>query len=186
MILIQEVCVKTNNALSNRRNFMSIKTQKAAVFLAVTSVLAEAGIQVNEGDNIAEIMKNNRELRARVTSILVEGFNSGTIVLSESFTDEASLRTYCSGLTSNWLRKDVRLNGGSKYTAKNPGSRVGSSDSQLKAMRVLLSTKTDANERAEIQSFIDKRVSEIKISRKPTKQVDYSALPAELAEKYGA
>ena len=53
-------------------------------------------------------------------------------------------------------------------------------------MRVLLSTKTDANERAEIQSFIDKRVSEIKISRKPTKQVDYSALPAELAEKYGA
>ena len=164
---------------------MSIQTQKAAVFAAVTSVLAEAGIQVNEGDNVAEIMKNNRELRARVTAILVEGFNSGTIILSESFQDEASLRTYCSGLTSNWLRKDVRLNGGSKYSAKNPGSRVGSSDAQLKAMRALLTTTSDASDRAEIQSFIDKRVSEIKASRKPAKNIDFSALPAELAEKYG-
>lgn len=165
---------------------MSKQTQKAAVFMAVTSVLAEAGIKVNEGDNIADILKNNRELRAQVTSILVEGFNNGTIVLSESFENEAALRTYCSGLTSNWLRKDVRLNGGSKYSAKNPGSRVGSSDPQLKAMRVLLSTKTDDSERQEIQSFIDARVSSIKASRKPTKKIDYSALPAELAEKYGA
>lgn len=157
---------------------MSQQTQKEAVNSAVTSVLSEAGVTVNEGDNVANYM--NRELRAQVTAILVEGFKSGTIVLDKTFADDAALRTYCSGLTSNWLRKDPRLNGGSKYVAKNPGSRVGSSDPQLKAMRALLSTKTDPSEKAEIQSFIDSRVSEVKTSRKPAKQIDLSALPEEL------
>lgn len=154
------------------------QTQKEAVFSAVTSVLSEAGVTVNEGDNVANYM--NRELRSQVTAILVEGFKAGTIVLEKSFTNDSELRTYCSGLTSNWLRKDPRLNGGSKYIAKNPGSRVGSSDPQLKAMRALLSTKTDESEKAEIQSFIDSRVSEIKVSRKPAKTIDTSALPEEL------
>lgn len=161
---------------------MSKQTQKEAVFSAVTAVLSEAGVQVNEGDNFANHL--NRELRAQVTSILVEGFNSESIALDKAFASEADLRTYCSGLTSNWLRKDGRLNGGMKYVAKNPGSRVGSSDAQLKAMRLLLSTKTDATERAEIQAFIDARVASIKSSRKPVKSIDFSALPAELANKY--
>ena len=153
-------------------------SQKEAVHSAVSSVLSEANITVNEGENHSTYM--NRELRAQVTNILVEGFNGGTIVLEKTFGSEAELRTYCSGLTSNWLRKDGRLNGGIKYEAKNPGSRVGSSDVQLKAMRALLSTKTDPAERAEIQTFIDTRVTEIKASRKPVKTIDFSALPAEL------
>ena len=158
-------------------------TQKEAVFSAVSSVLNENSIVVSEGESHSEYM-NNRELRAQVTNILVEGFNSGTIALDKTFASEADLRTYCSGLTSNWLRKDPRLNGGVKYEAKNPGSRVGSNDVQLKAMRALLSTKTDPAERAEIQGYIDARVIEIKASRKPTKSIDFSSLPAELAEKY--
>jgi hypothetical protein len=159
-------------------------TQKEAVFSAVSSVLSEANIVVNEGESFSTHM--NRELRSQVTNILVEGFNNGTIALDKAFSSEAELRTYCSGLTSNWLRKDTRLNGGIKYEAKNPGSRVGSSDVQLKAMRALLSTKTDPAERAEIQAFIDARVAEIKVSRKPAKTIDFSALPVELAEKYSA
>jgi len=157
---------------------MSAQSQKEAVFSAVSSVINEAGITVHEGESFSTHL--NRELRAQVTNILVEGFNSGTIALDKSFTSEAELRTYCSGLTSNWLRKDGRLNGGVKYEAKNPGSRVGSSDAQLKAMRQLLSTKTDPSEKAEIQSFINTRVAEIKASRKPAKTIDVSALPEEL------
>lgn len=164
---------------------MSPKTQqsqKEAVHSAVTSVLSENGITVNEGDNVSTHL--TRELRAQITNILVEGFNNGTIVLEKTFTNEPELRTYCSGLTSNWLRKDVRLNGGVKYAAKNPGTRVGSSDAQLKAMRGLLSTKSDPSEKAEIQNYIDARVAEIKASRKTVKSVDFSALPSELAVKY--
>jgi hypothetical protein len=154
------------------------QSQKEAVFSAVSSVLSEAGISVIEGEGYSSQL--NRELRAQVTNILVEGFNSGSITLDKSFTTEAELRTYCSGLTSNWLRKDERLNGGVKYEAKNPGSRVGSSDASLKAMRALLGTKTDPSEKAEIQTFIDARVIEIKASRKPAKPIDVAALPAEL------
>lgn len=150
---------------------MGITKQKEAVFSAVTSVLSEAGIQVSEGDNFANHL--NRELRAQVTNILVEGFNNGTIALEKSFESEADLRTYCSGLTSNWLRKDPRMNGGVKYVAKNPGSRVGSTDPQLKAMRTLLATRTDLSEedRAEIQEHIDARISAVKSSRKTSKQL---------------
>ena len=65
-------------------------------------------------------------------------------------------------MLSNWLRKDKRLNGNVQYVAKNPGSRAGSTDPQIKAMRVLLSTQEDPTKRAEIQAFIDKRLAEIK------------------------
>lgn len=158
---------------------MSKQSQKEAVFSAVTSVLSEAGVRVKEGENFGTHL--SRELRAQITAILAEGFKSGTIALDKSFSDDAELRTYCSGLTSNWLRKDSRLNGGMKYVAKNPGSRVGASDSQLKAMRALLSTQTDPVKRAEIQSFIDTRVVQIKAARKPAaKAIDVKALPEEL------
>jgi hypothetical protein len=145
---------------------MSQSKQKEAVFSAVSSVLAEANITVNEGDNFATHL--SRELRAQVTNILVEGFTSGNISLEKTFESEADLRTYCSGITSNWLRKDPRMNGGVKYVAKNPGSRVGSADPQLKAMRTLLATRTDLNDadRSEIQGMIDKRVFEVKSSKK--------------------
>ena len=139
---------------------MSVQTQKEAVFNAVSSVLAESNVAVNEGEDYSTHL--NRELRAQITSILVEGFTAGNIALEKPFESDSARRTYCSGLTSNWLRKDKRLNGNVAYQPKNPGSRSGSTDAQVKAMRLLLSTKTDATERAEIQAFIDKRLAEIK------------------------
>jgi hypothetical protein len=145
--------------------------QKEAVFSAVSSVLTEAGISVTEGENFATHL--SRELRAQVTNILVEGFNGGTIALDKSFENDADLRTYCSGLTSNWLRKDPRMNGGVKYVAKNPGSRVGSADPTIKSMRTLLATRTDltATDRAEIQAAIDSRVAEVRSSKKTAKSL---------------
>lgn len=156
---------------------MSQTKQKDAVFSAVSSVLSEAGITISEGENFAAHL--SRELRAQVTNILVEGFNNGTIVLDKSFENEADLRTYCSGLTSNWLRKDSRMNGGVKYVAKNPGSRAGSADPTIKSMRTLLATRTDlsSDDRAEIQAAIDSRVAEVRASKKPAK-----ALTAEQVE----
>lgn len=152
---------------------MSQVTQKEAVYQAVCNVTGF------NGEGVCEITS---EQRKQVNAILFEGFKSGKIQI-ETMPDDAALKGYVSGLQSNWLRKDTRLNGGMKYTAKNPGSRAGSSDPSLKAMRALLSTvKTDA-ERAEIQGFIDQRVSELSIS-KQTKTVDFSALPAELAAKF--
>jgi hypothetical protein len=105
----------------------------------------------------------------------LEGFKTNVIAYDGDIPSETLLKSYVSGLQSNWLRKDKRLNGGVQYVAKNPGSRTGSTDAQVKAMRVLLATKVDPADRAEIQSFIDKRLAEIK----PTKTVaiDVNALP---------
>jgi hypothetical protein len=69
--------------------------------------------------------------------------------------------------------------------AKNPGSRVGSSDPTLKALRALRSTLTVESEIAEVDSHITARIAEIKPAKtKSTVAVDFSALPAELASKF--
>lgn len=146
---------------------MSKMTQKEAVFQAVLNV---CGTQDGA-------YTPSKEERASVNQVLFEGFRSGTIELDREYTD-SELKAYVSGLQSNWLRKDKRLNGGTQYVAKNPGSRAGSTDPQIKAMRALLGTKTDASERAEIQAFIDKRVAEIKPAKTVT--INVADLPAEL------
>jgi hypothetical protein len=152
-------------------------SQKEAVFNAVTSVLAENNINVSEGTDVSTLM--TRELRSQVNQVLFEGFRNGSVELDREFND-SDLKAYVSGLQSNWLRKDKRLNGGAKYTAKNPGSRLGSSDPQLKAMRALLTTDISAEEKAEVQQYISARVSEIQASKVKKVTIDTSVLPAAL------
>lgn len=158
---------------------MSKLSQKEAVYNAVTSVLSENNISVSEGTDVSTLM--TRELRSQVNQVLFEGFRSGSVELDREYSD-SDLKAYVSGLQSNWLRKDKRLNGGAKYSAKNPGSRIGSSDPQLKAMRALLSTLSSESDRAEVQSAIDTRVSEIQASKVKKVTIDTESLPADLAK----
>lgn len=160
---------------------MSKLSQKEAVYNAVTSVLSENNISVSEGTDVSTLM--TRELRSQVNQILFEGFRSGSVELDREFSD-TDLKAYVSGLQSNWLRKDKRLNGNTQYVAKNPGSRVGSADPSLKAMRALLSTLTTESEKAEVQGYIDAKVAEIQATKSAKKvNIDISALPAELRSK---
>ena len=152
---------------------MSKYTQKEAVFNAVVNICGE----------IDGIYSPSKEQRAMINAIICEGFKNGTVELSTEYATDAELKSYTSGLISNWLRKDTRLNGGTKYVAKNPGSRAGSGDAQLKAMRALMSTLTTPEDKAEVQKHIDARVAEI-ASAKQVKTVDFSALPADLQAKF--
>ena len=153
---------------------MSKITQKEAVYNAVINVCGK----LEEGATYSP----TREQRSQINAILFEGFKSETIELGKTF-DDSTLKGYVSGVQSNWLRKDKRLNGGTAYIAKNPGSRQGVTDPQLKAMRALLSTLTDETERAEVQNFIDARIKEIGVT-KVKKEVDFSVLPTELVTKF--
>ena len=146
--------------------------QKDAVHAAVVNVCGQ----------VDGAYTPNKEQRAQVNAILFEGFKTGDIQMDGEKTD-SDLKGYVSGLQSNWLRKDKRLNGGIQYAAKNPGSRAGSTDPQLKAMRTLLSTLSVESERSEVQGYIDARISEIAVT-KQAKTVDFSALPADLAAKF--
>jgi hypothetical protein len=159
---------------------MTKSTQKEAVFQAVSTVLEADSISIT--GNISEHM--TRERRAQVNAILFENFRAGSIELDREYSD-TELKAYVSGLQSNWLRKDKRLNGNVQYTAKNPGSRAGSGDTQLKNMRLLLQTLTPGTEDySEVEVAIAARVSEVQISKVKAKPIDFSALPAHLAAKF--
>ena len=151
---------------------MSKQTQKEAVYTAVVNVCGKH-----------ETYAPTKEQRAMISQILCEGFRGNTIELDTAYETDAELKSYVSGLISNWVRKDKRLNGGVVYMAKNPGSRAGSGDPQLKAMRALLSTLTTDAERSEVQGYIDARIAEISATKVKT-TVDFSALPADLAAKF--
>jgi len=155
--------------------------QKEAVFTAVVNVLKEEGIKIIEGKAVTM----SKEQRAKVNGILFDGFRAGNIELEDASSySDSDLKGYVSGLQSNWLRKDKRLNGGTQYVAKNPGSRAGSGDASLKAMKTLLSTLTKEEEKAEVQAHIDSRLAEIAASKAKTVAIDYTALPADLAAKF--
>ena len=146
--------------------------QKDAVYQAMVSVVGHF-----EGK-----CEPSKEQRAQVALILVAGFGAGTIDLDREY-DEVGLKTYVSGLMSNWLRKDDRLNGGVAYVPKNPGSRTGASDPSIVAMRALLEKTEGIADRAEIQTFITKRLGEIKPAH-AVKTINPDDLPAELRAKY--
>jgi hypothetical protein len=155
---------------------MAKVTQKEAVFGAVCSVKGTS--------EFSGPVEMTREERSMVNQILFESFRGGTVELDAEY-DDSKLKAYVSGLQSNWLRKDKRLNGGVAYVPKNPGSRAGSGDAQLKALRALMSTLTDQESQAEVQRHIDARVAEIAASKKQV-AVDITKLPAELQIKYAA
>ena len=147
---------------------MSKMSQKEAVFSAVVNVCGQSD----------EAYSPTKDERASVNQILFEGFKNGTIEFAGTLPDDTKLKGYVSGLQSNWLRKDKRLNGNVQYVAKNPGSRAGQTDPQIKAMRTLLSTQEDPAKRAEIESFIARRLAEIKPAK--TVELDVDALPEAL------
>ena len=151
-----------------------MKKQKEAVFETINIMF-----EIVTGAPVA-LSKSQKD---EVITVLVDGFANKQIEYSGELPQGQDLRNYCSGLLNNWLRKDTRLNGGVQYQAKNPGSRTGSTDPQIKAMRALLATRTDEAERAEIQAFIDARIAQIKPVTKV--QVNVDDLPAELKAKFG-
>lgn len=152
--------------------------QKEATYNAIVRVTGF------KGDGVFTITK---EQRAQVNLILFEGFRSGQIEMSADAkvnpNDDKDLKSYVSGLQSNWIRKDKRLNGGIVYVAKNPGSRAGSGDPELKALKQLQTTLTKDEDKKEVQGYIDARTKAI-AATKQTATVDISALPEALRAKY--
>lgn len=151
-------------------------SQKEAVYNAVKSVLAESN-QSHEDGQKCELSKDQR---AQVISIVTTGFENGEVEMKSS---QENVKSYTSGLVSNWLRKDKRLNGNTKYQPANPGSRTGQSDPTVKNLRLLLTTVPEGSEAHEaIQAKIASRVAEIKAekAKSKAKDIDFDAIPADI------
>lgn len=153
--------------------------QVDGVFNAVCEVLGQESF-----DSKVELTK---EQKAQVADIVAEGIHEGKIAMSERAREKYSTlelirKDYVSGLVNNHLRKDLRLNGGTPHQIKNPGSRTGSQDETIKAMRALRKTLTDAEEIAVVDSEIEKRIAHLKSLKQETVEINVDALPESLKQ----
>lgn len=167
---------------------MSKMNQKNATVNAILSVLSARGVDYRLGGdvNLSDVINDSDKQTVR--SILFTAFKEGKVEYKESFqdsvNDDSELKKYISGLLNNWIRKNKDFNCGVKYEAKNPGSRAGSQDESIKAMRALLSITPDAKDKAAIQSAIDAKLAEIQVEKKQV-TIDLDAIPEELKKMLG-
>jgi ribosomal protein S2 len=152
-----------------------MQNQKQAVRNAITSVSDYViGSEAIASEYLTDAQK------AECREILFNGFKNGTISYTTEFAskvqDDSYLKKYVSGLLNNWLRKDTGLNNGQKYVAKNPGSRTGSGDAQLRELRKLMKTVAGTENEHAVQQAIDARIEEIK----PQVEINVDALPDSL------
>jgi len=160
--------------------------QRQATVSAIIAQLSSRGIDYvfNESGPVSEMLTSDD--KSKIVDTLCQGFLEGKIDMSQEgrikyFGFPSELRKYTVGLLNNWIRKAPELNGGTGYTAKNPGSRKGSGDETVKALRALMSITADASVKAEIQTEIDKRLGELK----PTVEINVEALPEHLRHLVG-
>lgn len=154
--------------------------QRDATCNTMLSVLADRGVNYEENGPTAIGDVLTADDKTKVRDILFVMFRQGKIDFKspEKLSDDKYLKDYISGLVNNWIRKAPEFNSGNVYQAKNPGSRQGSSDEQIKEMKKLLSVTVDAEARAVIQEAIESRQAEIAPSKTVT--IDASKLPEHL------
>ena len=149
--------------------------QNDAVFQAVCSVLESTGF-----DSAVTLTKAERD---SVVSIVTNGIINGEVDFSAEakakHDSEAKIKSYTTGMVSNHLRKDKRLNGDTKYEIKSPGSRAGAGDPTLKALKALRSTITDDEQLASIDEAIETRQAEVSVTKQKTVAINVEALPEE-------
>lgn len=158
--------------------------QKQATINAIISVLKERGVdyELNGETLMSEVI--TKEDRDKVKEILFAGFRSGDIEYRESFKekvqDDDKLNSYIPGLINNWVRKAKEFNNGNTYKAKNPGSRAGSQDPEVKALKALLSTQEEGSENhTKVKAALDTKLAEIKAEKNKV-EIDASLLPESL------
>jgi hypothetical protein len=156
--------------------------QKQAVKNAVLAVLPD--YQLNGETILADVL--TAEHKSRMKQMIVNGFLEGKIEMSREgqdkyFHNPTELGKYVVGLINNWIRKDPEFNCGIGYVTQNPGSRSGTGDAQLKALRALLKITTDSSARKTIEDAISSRVEELK----PKAEIDVNALPEHIRKLIG-
>jgi hypothetical protein len=155
-----------------------MKTQKECVFGAIVQLFGFDG----------GVFKPTKEQLKEIYELVTDDLAAGNAAFSDDAKAKYSTRDlirkeYVPGMVSNWIRKDLRLNGGEKYETKNPGSRAGQGDEQLKNLKALKAQHPE--HAAEIDVEIEKRVAELGLAKKKQVVVDYDLIPEELRSKLG-
>ena len=161
-----------------------MKTQSSAVIEMVINLAKERGYEATpfETDYSTVITKADEQL---IGDMVFAGINDQEIGLSvksqAKFEDDPkALRRYVTGLVNDRLRKAKALNGDTIYKYKNPGKLTNSRDELLKTLTQVLAITEGDEDKAAIQSEIDKRRKEIAALKVKTTPIDMSHLPADL------
>ena len=159
---------------------MKVK-QKEGVYSAVVAFAQENDIDFADGQSF----EPSKEQRLAIVGMVTAAMEAGEIELSEAaqakYNTTEKLHGYCNGLTSNWLRKDTRLNGGEKYEIKNPGSRAGSGDKVITELRKLKKTLTQGTAEMEaVENEINSRLATIQTARAKKVEINAELIPEEL------
>lgn len=154
-----------------------MSSQKEAVYSAVRAYMDEKKIayEPNKPVNLST------EARKDICAILCAATVAGTVNLGGKAA--ADPEKYWPGCLSNWLRKDLRLNGGVEYVAKNPGSRSGSGDKlmrELKKLKELMVAKGNQKGVAEVEAEIAKRAKELEVEKLKKLEVQKDLIPKHL------
>jgi hypothetical protein len=163
---------------------MTILNQHESVIAAAREVLGDS---FQEGVDVKTyITKAQRaEVIEKVTNSMAEGDTELSAKAREKFDTPQKLRTYVNGLVTNWFNKSKELNGGVAHETKNPGSRLGSSDATLKALKALKanleSEEAPADVITKVSDKIASRISELKVTKKPA-SFNAEDLPADIRD----
>lgn len=156
-------------------------TQKESVFQAILEVTGQ--------ESFYSAITLSKDEKAKVNNIVTLSIMSNDTDFSADarakYPTADKVSGYVNGMITNWLKKDTRLNGDVKYTAKNPGSRAGQGDAVLKELKKLASVTVEPEYKLAIDAAINTRKAEIAKEKATTVIVDISKIPAELAAKLG-
>ena len=150
-------------------------SQKEGVYNAVTAFCAEEGIPFEDGS----LMEFNKGQRQSIIGMLVEATEANELTVNSEKAQQ-NLPIYWNGCLSNWLRKDSRLNGNTKYITKNPGSRAGSGDPQLRELKKLLVQVQGTEHEATVAAEIESRQAIVQAEKVKNVEIDVDKLPEHL------
>ena len=159
------------------------KNQREATFDAIIDVLSSSNVSFSAGSNVKSVLTS--EHKKQVRQALVNGFRSGTIECTPDFAktklnSDTELNKYCSGLISNWIKKDNRLNGNVKHQTTSSGTRVGAGDSQVKELKKLLKATAGTDAEKEVNEALNARLAQIKSTKTAKTSIDVQVIPENL------
>jgi hypothetical protein len=126
-----------------------------------------------------------------IASKIAEMMIEGTVELSDhamaKYGESAEVLTskYVVGMVTNWFNKSKDLNGGVKYETKNPGSRAGGGDAQIREMRILrkqLEATGNTEGVTRVDQAIAERIAELRATSTPTVEINTENLPEYLRD----
>jgi len=154
--------------------------QKEAVYSAIATYMSSKKRPMLSDSKI-ELDSDDRKT---IVTMLIAAIHDGGIEFSvESigkYDTPEKMRNYSTGLLSNWVRKDPRLNGGEKHAIKNPGARLGHKDEILKNLKELKKALINKKEIAAVDKEIQNRINELQNEKRSLIPIDIKNIPVHL------